>query len=444
MNGNLIESLLTIILLVLTATMLSIADHRIFRTWLTPFVLLAVPYTSVALLAFSIGPVLGFVPLYAPSVVIWIAALMAFWVGGMAAALPLRRSPARMISRLHTSLRYETQSRKLVMLISWGCILILGMSAARLAMAGGGFAVLGTDAFTSTYGSGLTGHLFTVAQLMLVYWIGTLRRSRVIDLVTTATLIAVNLLYQGKGALMVPVLGGIIFRLMLARLQLSWRTGLLIGVTGYVLFNLVYLVTFSTADLDSLFSPGAYRDLFYHFWTFLFAGVLGFSELVRQGVEIGAPPSYLVEPFLNILALLLRRPFFTGGVSGFEYVLIHPAYDKVTNVLTMFGVMQAALGSLGALLAAALMGAGYYALFIVALRTRNCWFIAAYSFLGAVLCFGWFSYFYSLLTYLEIPLICAFFALAVALADKLWPQAPGMSCSAGFVERTEPAGKEVY
>lgn len=406
-----IVSALIIAVLILLTTTLSLADRWLFRTWLTPFTLLAAPYTVVVLLAYAIGPALGFVDLYTPSVLIWLGGLAAFWAGGWIAVLPLRWTAARRPRRLALELRYEDTTRKPMLLLSWLCILALSLSAARLLLSMGGFSALGTDAFTAVYNRGITGHLFVISQLLLVFWIGSLRRLRVSELVTVGALLAVNLLYQGKGALMIPVIAGILYRLLANRLRLGWRSVLLIAAAGYLMFNAIYLLTFSSGNPMALFDVSAYTELFYHFWTFLFAGVLGWSNLVRYNVQISAPPSFLVEPLLNLAAVALRLDLLTGSVGGFDYMLINPFYGKVTNVLTMFGVMQAALGTLGTLLAALLMGAGYYALLVVTLRTRNCWLVVAYTFCAAVLCFGWFSYFFSLLTYLEAPILCLFLAL---------------------------------
>lgn len=416
--ANPIAALLIMGLLVLQTSMLAIADRQIYRTWLTPFVLLAGPYTVIALLAFIIGPVLGFVPLYTPSVVIWIAALLAFWLGGASVAVPLIRQQPRTMRRLHTSLQYEVRSRKLMFLLSWLCVLTLVVAAARIIRDMGGIAGLGTDAFTTLYGSGFTGHIFTVTQLLLVYWIGTYRRLRALDIVTILAVAGVNILYQGKGALLLPVLGGIIYRLLTGRLRLTWRSVILVAVMGYVLFNAIYMLTFSTVDPTAILNSDAYLALFYHFWTFLFAGVLGFSEVIRQGLELSAPPSLLIEPVINLVALIFHKNLLGSSVSGFDYMIIHPGYGKLTNVITMFGVMQAAVGSLGTLLSAWIMGAIYYALFVFTVRTRNCWLLVAYSFLAAVLCFGWFSYFFSLLTYIEIPVLCVILAILIKITHS--------------------------
>lgn len=98
------------------------------------------------------------------------------------------------------------------------------------------------------------------------------------------------MLYQGKGALMIPVVGGIIYRLLADRLRLNWRSVLLVAAAGYLMFNVIYLLTFSSGDVMALFSSRTYSELFYHFWTFLFAGVLGWSNVVRAHLAVRLPP----------------------------------------------------------------------------------------------------------------------------------------------------------
>ena len=207
---NPIVSTLIIVLLLLLTGVLSLIDRLLLGTWLTPFPLLSGPYTVVVLLAFTVGPSLGFVPLYTPSVLIWLAGLAAFWVGGWIVAMPLFHLLPRRTSRLVIQPRHEEQVRTPILVLSWLCVLVLGLAALRLMIAMGGVTALATDAFTTIYNSGLTGHLFAVTQLLLIYWIGSMRRMQTLDIVTLAALLAVNMLYQGKGALMIPVISGIL------------------------------------------------------------------------------------------------------------------------------------------------------------------------------------------------------------------------------------------
>jgi hypothetical protein len=81
--------------------------------------------------------------------------------------------------------------------------------------------------------------------------------------------------------------------------------------------------------------------------------------------------------------------------------------------------MQASVGVVGTLAGAVLLGFLFYALFLAARRLRNCWLVAGYAFLGATLCFGWFSYFYSLLTSFEVLAICLIFAALAYTSDPL-------------------------
>lgn len=76
------QTLLVFILLTFEIGILSRIDYRRFGTWITPFNVLAYPYATVVFLILVLGHGLDFVPLYAPSLFVWIAGLFLFWASG--------------------------------------------------------------------------------------------------------------------------------------------------------------------------------------------------------------------------------------------------------------------------------------------------------------------------------------------------------------------------
>src|SRR5690349_13807064 len=79
--------LVSILVLICEVLILARTDRIMFGTFMTPFNFLAVPATVVFLAVFFLAPPLGFIPLRAEAVLVWVAALPVFWLGGLAVGL---------------------------------------------------------------------------------------------------------------------------------------------------------------------------------------------------------------------------------------------------------------------------------------------------------------------------------------------------------------------
>lgn len=105
----------------------------------------------------------------------------AFWAGGRLVTWPLLRTVGRGMQRPLLEPRYDDERLFGPLLVGRPGPEHLRCSSPLL-LSMGGIAALGTDAFTTAYGSGFTGHLLVVTQLLLVFWIGSLRKLRMGDL----------------------------------------------------------------------------------------------------------------------------------------------------------------------------------------------------------------------------------------------------------------------
>ncbi len=395
-----------LILLVLIGEVLILTrlDKIIYGKWITPFSLLAVPYTVVVLTTLLFAPALGFINLFMESVLIWIVGLLLFWLGGLMFALPLSET-IRVEAKRNQPFLYENKSKKLALTLAW--ITILVMSYGLLTSLGSlGWQAIGTDDFGKSYGYGWVGHFRVFSMGLIIFLIGTLRRRGIFNLFSIFTLIALNFMYPVKAWVIIPVLSGFIYRALSGRIKFSVFIIPLVLFIVYVIFNMAYLVGFGVKNVGSLYNILTSESLFKHFFSYIFSGVLSLGELVREGIEkFERGPHVIFAPFINLYALASSGDIVSKAHDHSSVISIDGF--KNSNVNTLFGTLLISLGYFGTLVYTLGLGLLAYMSFTIAMLTRNCWAVVVWSFIGALLAVGWFDYYFGLLSAVELPVYYA-------------------------------------
>jgi hypothetical protein len=305
--------------------------------------------------------------------------------------------------------------------LAWVLLAIMALGLQVALGNAGGWRGLGTEAFREVFGRGLYGHANVFSLLLLIYLLGSRRLREPLTIVTAAAIIAAALLYGVKGWLILPVLAGIFYRVNVGRLRVSPLLLLGIGAAGVAMFFGVYLVRFAADGTRSLADPNTYGDLARHFATYLFAGVLGFSEFLRldpTAVAVNEPLAILA-PFVNLYRFLLQPDMPLVTIINPNYLVISPLYGKQSNVPTLVGTLWLYWGTAGMLLYMGGLSALMHLSFGISLRLRNCWLLVLWSFWAALLSVSWFELYFWHLTSIEIPAL----ALAMAGVTAVWSRA---------------------
>src|SRR5215469_14319256 len=160
--------------LVFEVVALSHIDHRLFRTWFTPFNLLAWPYTVIVVLAFLFAPALGFVSLYPPSVLIWIIGLLVFWATGFVIHCVLDCGPDRSVGRHEINRAFfDNSATKIATSVSIAIMPVLALNLYRASGSVGGWMQAGSYDFKVAYEHGLAAHALQLALPLCIYLMGS-------------------------------------------------------------------------------------------------------------------------------------------------------------------------------------------------------------------------------------------------------------------------------
>jgi oligosaccharide repeat unit polymerase len=416
------QGFLILILLVIEVAVLSRLDRRLFGTWVTPFNVLAFPYTAVVLLAYFLAPLLDFVPPYMPSVLIWVVGLSLIWAAGVFLGWGLLdfRDTAQSRDVPPTETFYDSQAIRLATILAWIAIPVALYGTFSLVMEAGGWDQFGTEDFRGSYSYGVHAHAEVVAVLLSILLIGTYRRGRRWVLFTVGSLLLCVIASRTKGHIMEVVAGGLLLRVMRGTSHVSVKKiGLLAAIT-YVLFNVAYVLGMLAVSPENAFNVETYAILSRHYFFYLFAGPLALGQAIKSGVtDVGGDWTAIFAPLINLYrALLHSGSLVEAGSSrakGMTTGLV--SHNEVgVNVYTFFGTPYLYLGLLGAGLYIIVVGLLCYGLMIIAKRRRNVWLTAAYCFVAAQLSLGFFDlYFWQSMT-CEIVV----FGVVLSFGTRLW------------------------
>lgn len=378
---------------------LSKLDKKLFGTLFTPFNILAFPYTAIVILAFFFAPTLGFIPLYMESVLVWIVGLFLFWLGGLAFTFKTGKL-VRYNLKLNKPFLYEEQSERYVVVMAWLAIFVMSYDFFVTVNAVGGLSNLTTVEFRMSYGRGLPGYIRDFSYLLFVFLVGTLNRNKKINIITVLVLYILYISNPVKTWIMLPLVGGLIYRTISGRGQISLKNSLKIFLISYIAFNLVYLIGYGFNNVDNLFNVEIYYNLAVHFTHYFFAGVLAFGEVVRLGISIPDNQGHLIfNQFVNLINFIYSEEIISVVTDFFLDI----GNGKDSNVHTLFGKLLMFLGYFGSIVYSLILGFISYFLFGAAITTRNCWVFVVFLFIASGLAFSWFEFYFWHLVFIEVP-----------------------------------------
>lgn len=364
----------------------SYLDWRLFRVKLTPFNILAIPYTFIIVSEFFFAELLGFVPLYMPSVLVWVLGLFLFWFGGVIAYFLTPRKALIISSSFNDRIALPA-----FLVVAWFALIIMSYITYDAIEQVGYNLARGQNDFQNMLGADWRGHIRTFLMLMLTYFVGIIQaKDRIVGITIFATVILL-LIGQIKGLIMLPIVGGIMYRVMSKR-RLSRKQLVIMAFTTLMIFICTYFVgLISFYGVDVLFDIERYVTLTLHFVNYLWSGTLALGEAMNAGISFPEEEGKIFfSPFWNVLR------YFTSGErlssEGDWHTTILPISDAAgPNVYTVFGMIYLFFGFETLILFALIYGFIMTFCFIKAICSKRYWILLGYLFFASQLFFGWFA-----------------------------------------------------
>lgn len=394
-------SIILAISLALIVTLLIIRfERKIHKTYLTPTVLLIVPFVAVCLTWLIVGYPLGFIQPSAEGILFLKLCFFLFWVGGIFATFA---SPKKFFG-----IRVPTISKRgLVWTKRLSLIMLLALVSGLVyyVIKFGVSAAWGAYALEETYGRGLTGHIRILSHIPFIVLCSYLSSKDRWGWAICIAMLLCYLAYPVRSWTILPLVSAVISR----HLVLKWRprvaTVLWVILAGYAIFLGSYVLAFWVRGglLDWAITL---RFVNYHILTYLFSGLLAFGQVF----ENYGPPSWAQQPELLFSSLVnIYRVVFTGepllNPVNPNFVVIHPELGKAVNVYTLFGSVWFHLGAGYTLFFAFFLGIFIYLLWKIAGSSNSPYLFAASCFWLTALVFGWFEYYYWHLPFVQLLVV---------------------------------------
>lgn len=386
------ENILILISFLVEVIVLFLCERRLWGTSITPLNCLMIPYTIVLLITISLPKNLGFVDFYYPSILIWSVGLVVFFIPSFLLALWSHKMNIDFDYRVN-----EPVSTKPLVIFS---ILLLVFFAVRFFFAQRTAQVaIGSKEFASDFSNfGVFGHIMVSLLALEILWIFMYSKGKRIYLFILAGIIIITVLNQVKSWMLIPILGGILMRMLTKKTRVKVKIIIPIIIGGFVFFYLSNYLTLVIAG-DSEMSSDLTQWISVHFLHYLTSGLMGLSVDAQHSFWETSDPSMIFSPFINFIQLLTGNPlgspvnpfYLDSGVDG-------------TNVRTFFGTIFLYLPTFFPVIYVLLISFLFYLFRMLSLITKNICFAMLDIWFCILLFMGWFDFYFQTLNSLEVPL----------------------------------------
>ena len=258
---------------------------------------------------------------------------------------------------------------------------------------------------------GVISHLHVLLSFAIIWYSVATQQSVRFRIVVIVASIAALSLYPVKGWTLIPMAAVVFASLLRGKShQPTLKYFLVLVGGGTAIFFMIYIMRLDTLDADPLVFFGALEAILLHLVGYILAGIIGFDAILG-GLKLQGSLMILFAPLHNMLAVLNGDSFLSPISDVYVQLRDSSVVGNDTNVYSYFGTIIGYGGIVfGGLLAILFLFIAYLS-YSVVWRSRSAALRAAFLFIVAGFAFGWFEFYFSQLTFYEIPMLAFIFEL---------------------------------
>lgn len=373
-------------------------EKRIYNTYYTPSIILAVPFFIIYLIYNFYSESFGFKKLDHDVVYIWFFGLLIFWISGVVVTFFI---PYRVNYKINFDLKKKVlNTTSLFLNFSFAVSIIMTYylyQAFILYNSSGG------EAVENYLGTGIQAHLTIILKLLsivssvAIFGSGNLLyKAKHFYVILVCLGLAV--LYATKSGLLILFISYFLANVFYFKKKIKLLHVVIALVTGFLIFFLTYSLVFGEwADIEFIWK---------HMILYYVCGVASMNAYFTHDYIAGIDPEFLFQSYFNIFYV------FTGNEDNVRTIIsdewTNIGNGVTINVKTFFGTIYL-YGGLGyGILAIFIFSSITYIIFKLSLMKNNFFFVILYSYLLAMLCFGWFDFYFNNIATIETIVICLF------------------------------------
>lgn len=304
----------------------------------------------------------------------------------------------------------KSSSSFLIFLFATILSILLLYNSASVALAHPNPIYISTDEYSDEISSGIYEWIRTFNIIFLIYLIAHISRKKFFFLIPILIIILNLLIFQIKGMLLMPLMAGLMYRLIYNNSYLKFVNIFYIVIMGIIFVFLIYSLPFLfSGQYDYILNTDFIINIINKVFGFLNAGILGFSAFYSSNLIISDYQSLqIIAPFMNILR-------YIGGWERYTIEMVPLSINDTeiiySNVGTIFGTFYLHTNFLITCLFAFLIGFISYSLMQISAQSKNSWDKILHVNFLSILFFGWFEYYFWHQYIISIIIILIIFAI---------------------------------
>ena len=395
------------LLLLTFCLIISYWENNKFGTYITPFGALAWPYTIVVIMINLVGKHFGFFPVSIQSNIFVISCLGFFLIGGQGILLLFESKKietAQFCSPIINTKELFNLYRPLFYTFAFISI-IAGVFHFLNVIGDVGWKNIGSPEFTDVYGKGALAHIMLLSRPAFIFiFTDFILRNKKASLIVLFIIFIMVIVRQVKYHVVILFLSGIYFSYIHNIFKFSLKKAILFIILIYFLFNLSYVIGFSVLGINHAYSSDVQAFLFNHFFTYLFGGPIGFSEIFKDN-------SFPLYSYKEIFSVPINLSRIFQGDQALVDIIINKwipvsnirTYFHSSNTFGIFGMSYVYLGILGTYIYLFIIGLVAYTFLLLVNRYKTViGYQLVYVLIMGFLTLSFFGLYFNTLTFLEV------------------------------------------
>ncbi|TDQ73500.1 DUF6337 family protein [Sphingobacterium yanglingense] len=380
-----------LVALILTVILIVILDRRMYNTYYTPSIFLSVPFLAICILYDLNAERLGYYKLNYDVLYIWVFGLFFFWFAGVITNLivPVKIVPRSTLEKENDVIIFSKKLTSFTFFLSIILTYFL-YNAFRLYITSGG------DVVEEYLGKGFQAHLILQLKFLSIFsFLSLFVKGKKVHKLQSSYIVFVSLalsvFYGTKSGILLLLISYFFAWVFFFNKRITLVHIISALVFGFGVFYISYSMVFGD------WAP--VEDIFNHMILYYVSGTAGMNAYFSSFGSTGLEPEMIFRPIFNTIALISGNR--EEVKVAFSDIFTNIGEGRVINVRTFFGTLYMYGGTKIAILAIFIFSFICHLILKKGLLTYNLMYLALYTFILSIICFGWFDFYFNSLLFYE-------------------------------------------
>ncbi|WP_333662910.1 DUF6337 family protein [Chishuiella changwenlii] len=390
---------MALVLLILLVILIILFDKKYYKTIYTPSVILSVPFLIICFMYMFNSKYLGFKSLNYDVLYIWVFGLFFFWLTGIFTNIlvPIKLYKLNVEENKVSIYKYSEK----VINISFFLAIILTYFLIQSYFI---YLSKGGEEVEEYLGKGIQAHLFIILKLLsILSFLSILGKGNKIfklkNLYIIFISLALSIMYATKSGILILIISYFFAWVLFYNKKIKLWHIITALILGFGVFYLTYSIAFGELAPISF--------IWRHMLLYYVSGISSMSAYFSMNNSVGIEWEMLYRFPINLINLLSGNS--EDVKVGFSNEWTYIGNETTVNVKTFFGTIYLYGGFWIGIFSCCFFSFFCHLFFKMSKGRNSLIFLVLYCYLLAVLCFGWFDFYFNSLVFYESIFIAIIF-----------------------------------